>query len=121
MANGSEALDSLFWRSEILQALFWMEGEGLASSVQPSYLANFLVADQSVVDRECIRLYAGGWLIRLADGSYCLSETGKKEGGRSFRDEFEGLTKMAHGECSPGCVCHDPAFAGQSCVSHSDH
>ena len=29
----NNAVDILFWREEILQVLYWMEGEGLAEAV----------------------------------------------------------------------------------------
>ncbi len=32
----ADALDALYWRAEILQALYWMRGEGLADAVAPA-------------------------------------------------------------------------------------
>ena len=47
--NGAEALDELYWTAEILQALYWMRGEGLAEAGAPAALAQFLVADGATV------------------------------------------------------------------------
>ena len=137
--NGAEALDELYWTAEILQALYWMHGEGLALEVTPAALAEFLVADGGVVVEQMQRLAGEGYLegtsddcalVRVpgvpAEGGICphtayrLTALGVAEGGRSFRDEFEGLTKQAHGECGPTCWCKDPDRAGEPCPSHED-
>lgn len=44
MTSGSSALDNLFWRDEILEAMYWMHGEGLAWDVDAAELARFLVS-----------------------------------------------------------------------------
>ena len=137
--NGAEALDELYWTAEILQALYWMRGEGLAREVSPAALAQFLVADGAIVIEQMQRLAAEGYLERTIDGctsarvpgvpadggicphtAYRLTPLGVAEGGRSFQDEFEGLTKQAHGECGPRCWCKDPERAGEPCPSHEE-
>lgn len=132
------ALDDLFWRDEILQATFWMRGEGLAESVAAADLARFLAADESVIAAALAGLVEDGYLERaegLESGSaeerrtnllplspspalrlsYRLTPLGVREGGRRFRDEFAGLTQQAHGECGPGCWCRDPEHEGEPC------
>jgi hypothetical protein len=129
------ALDELFWRDEILQALFWMRGEGLAESATPSDLARFLVADEAAIGEALLHLEADGYLERAGEResgrlgesiishspplplSYRLTPLGLQEGGRRFRDEFAGLTQQAHIECGPGCWCHDPEREGEPCPS----
>ena len=37
-----QALDILFWREEILQVLYWMDGEGLADAVPFNRLLTLL-------------------------------------------------------------------------------
>jgi hypothetical protein len=119
--SGGSALDSLYWRAEILQALYWMRGEGLAEEVAPVALAEFLVADPGVIERECTSLLADGFLAPVGpavDGPrYRLTRLGVAEGGRSFHDEFAELIKPAHAECGPGCWCEDPKHAGDPCPS----
>jgi hypothetical protein len=117
--SGGVALDSLYWRAEILQALYWMRGEGLADAVSPGALADFLVAEPGIIERECARLVVEGFLLPVGpDGPrYGLSDLGLAEGGRSFHDEFADLIKPAHAECGPGCWCTDPKHAGEPCPS----
>ena len=117
--DGREALDALYWRAEVLQALYWMRGEGIAAEVDAPALAEFLAADPSTVSDQMRRLADDGYL-EPAQGAarptrYRLTALGVTEGGRSFRDEFEGLTREAHFECGPGCWCKDPRHAGQPC------
>jgi hypothetical protein len=133
------ALDELFWRDEILQALFWMRGEGLAEAVTWAELARFLGADEAVVKAELARLEHDGYVegvrsresgfwgeaapghspptpdARLLTPAYSLTPLGAQEGGRRFRDEFVGLTRQAHAECGPGCWCQDPDHEGEPC------
>ena len=130
------ALDDLFWRDEILQATFWMRGEGLAETVTAADLARFLVADESVIAAALAGLVEDGYLEREREPegsragsgdllplspspplplSFRLTPVGVREGGRRFRDEFAGLTQQAHGECGPGCWCHDPEHEGEPC------
>ena len=115
--DGAAALDGLYWRAEILQALYWMDGEGLASEVAPTALAEFLMADQATVARQLAHLAADGYLQVVDGPRYRLSPLGRTEGGRSFRDEFADFIKPAHAECGPGCWCKDPNHAGQPCPS----
>jgi hypothetical protein len=118
--DGAAALEALYWRDEILQAMFWMAGEGLADAATAPDLARFLAADPGVIAAEFARLAAGGYLERIEGsdaGDYRLTEIGRLEGGRSFQDEFDELTRQAHGECAPGCTCQDPRHAGEPCPS----
>jgi hypothetical protein len=119
--DGAAALEALYWRDEILQALYWLQGERLAEAVDAPRLAELLVADLGIVKSELGRLAEGGYLDLLpglTPGSpprFRLTEMGRIEGGRSFQDEFGGLTRQAHGECGPGCWCNDPRRIGEPC------
>lgn len=132
--DGREALDELYWRAEILQALYWMRGEGLAGDVDPGRLAEFLAADAPTVADQMERLAGEGYL-EVAGGhwpratgteavagrhgpwpvAYRLTALGVAEGGRSFHDEFDDYIRPAHAECGPGCWCKDPKHAGEPC------
>ena len=115
LPDGSAALDGLYWRAEILQAMYWMRGEGLAEDVAPAALAEFLVAEPGTIAHHCARLLADSFL-ELRDGArYRLTERGLAEGGRSFHDEFADYIRPAHAECGPGCWCMDPKHAGEPC------
>ena len=114
-ASGQEALEALRWRDEILQALFWMRGEGLAAEVAPVGLAGFLGADPADIDRHFELLVADGYLEPGPGGTYRLTAQGAAEGGRSFQDEFADFVRVGHYECGPGCWCKDPKHAGEPC------
>jgi hypothetical protein len=125
LPDGREALDDLYRRDEILQALYWMQGEGLAEAASAADLARFLVADEAAVGEVLMRLAEEGYVERAGDNalfhsralpfSYRLTPLGLDEGGRSFRDEFADYTRPAHGECGPGCWCKDPEHEGEAC------
>ena len=119
VSNGKAALDALYWRAEILQAMFWMRGEGIDSNVAPRRLAEFLAVDSAEIEAQMRDLTAGGYLrtCALSPLRYELTDQGVAEGGRSFQDEFADLTHAAHYECAPGCWCHDPDHAGEPCPS----
>ena len=125
-ASGREALDGLYWRDEILQALYWMRGEGLAEVVTPTTLAAFLAADLVPLRDHLERLADEGFVERTAASAddqrraYRLSPLGAEEGSRSFHDEFADLTRPTHGECTPDCRCHDTEHAGEPCPSHPE-
>jgi hypothetical protein len=111
------ALDDLYWRAEILQALYWMDGEGLASEVTAARLAEFLMADESTMGRQLAQLTTNGYLEVLEGAAYRLTTLGRTEGARSFQDEFADYIKPAHAECGPACWCKDPNHAGEPCPS----
>lgn len=114
---GRDALEGLYWRAEILQAMFWMRGEGLATDADPLELARFLAAEPALIHAQLERLRDDGYVEhtpgRLA--RYLLTDLGASEGARSFRDEFEGFTRAGHGECGPGCWCQDPKHSLDAC------
>jgi hypothetical protein len=118
--SGRAALNELRWQDEILQAMYWMQGEGIATAVGSAQLAGFLVGSPRVVARQMGRLAAGGYLERVPGRPrrYRLTEIGRLEGGRGFQDEFADLVRRGHGACAPGCWCHDPDHAGEPCPSH---
>ncbi len=118
---GARALDDLYWRAEILQALFWMRGEGLASETTPMALARFLVADAAAVAAEVQRLVEDGYLEPRGAEAFGLTPLGVEEGRRSFHDEFAELTRPAHGDCGPGCWCRDPDHIGEPCPNELKH
>jgi len=111
------ALDALYWRAEILQALYWMRGEGLAARVAPRQLADFLAVDRATLEPH-MRLLADEGYLECCESAYALTPVGIAEGGRSFQDEFADLTRPAHYECGPGCWCQDPDHFGEPCPSH---
>lgn len=116
-ATGEHALDALYWRAEILQALYWMRGEGIDCEVEATRLAEFLAADSDHISQQMRTLESEGYLECAGESRYALTPAGVAEGGRSFADEFADLTHAAHYECAPGCWCHDPDHVGEPCPS----
>jgi hypothetical protein len=112
----SEALRAMFWRSEILQVMYWLRGEGFGDQVDAALLQRFLGVDAEIGVQYLDRLVDEGYLERTGD-RYLLSETGLREGGLEFAMSFDELTKPAHGECSPDCWCHNSPEEAQACAA----
>lgn len=119
--RGAAALEALFWQDEILRALYWLQGEGLAETVTAADLARFLIARPKQVAARLTELAAEGLVERLPGrpGRYRLTPAGRREGGRRFQAEFGELTRPAHGACGPGCWCQDPTRRGEPCPSEA--
>ena len=122
--KANQALEALFWRDEILQVMFWLQGEGLGDVVSAGDLQVFLDGDRETIQFYLEQAAGEGYLVRHPDAAgmlpetrYALSEAGRKEGGRRFADEFAGMQKSGHGECSADCVCHQTGNPAD-CPSH---
>lgn len=103
-------LRDLFWRDEILQIMYWFQGEGFGDEVTAADLRRFLANDAPDLQPYLVSMADEGWLAPLNNGRYALTPMGRKEGARRFADAFESMTKPAHGECSADCDCQgDPA------------
>ncbi len=118
----SEALRKVFWRSEILQVLYWLHGEGLGDVVDPPTVERFVgvAADTAVVHLE--RLVEEGYLLPVGE-AYTLSEEGLREGAQEFASSFADLTRPTHGECSADCWCHASPEESAACFEsrQTDH
>ena len=103
--NGGKAFDpvsALRCRDDILQAMYWMRGEGFGEEADVGSLVSFLALDESLLCEQLDILIEEGYLEE-SGGRYRLTELGAKEGGRRFADEFSGLQSAAHGDCGPEC------------------
>ena len=112
----SEALRALYWRSEILQVMYWLKGEGLGEVVDAALLQRFLGVEAHVGVGYLDRLVVDGYLDRVADG-YVLSEVGLAEGKTEFALSFADLTRPSHGECSADCWCHNSVEEAIACAA----
>lgn len=112
----SEALRLLYWRSEILQVMFWLRGEGLGDVVDPPLLERFLGVEAYVGLGYLDRLVSDGYLERV-DAGYVLSKVGLEEGKTEFALSFADLTRPAHGECSADCWCHNSVEEAIACAA----
>ncbi len=119
-APKSGALAALYWRSEILQVMYWLKGEGFGEVVDPGLIERFLGVDAAIGMTYLERLVEEGYLDR--DGEwYALSPFGIEHGAREFAEAFAELTKPAHGECSDDCWCHASLEEAEACVAHRRH
>ncbi|MGH4020025.1 MAG: hypothetical protein ACRDT0_12480 [Pseudonocardiaceae bacterium] len=112
----SDALRALYWRDEILQLMFWIQGEGFGDQVDPSLLERFLGVDAQVGMRYLDRLVSEGLLSCDAQGLYRLTEEGHRHGARVFAQEFADLTQPGHGECGADCWCHASPEEAEACL-----
>ena len=120
----SEALRELYWRSEILQVMYWLRGEGFGEQVDPALLERFLGVEAAIGVQYLEQLVDEGYLER-AEGRYRLSEAGAREGGLEFAASFDELTRPSHGECSADCWCHNSPEEAEACAAeragHDQH
>lgn len=100
---------SIFWQDEILQVMYWMRGEGFGEKIPVADLRRFLDASDEILTANLSQLIEKNLVALDLQGKYELTESGVKEGGRRFADEFDGMLRQGHYECNdPDCDCHDP-------------
>ena len=100
---------SIYWQDEILQVMYWMRGEGFGDQVSLAQLKKFLTTTDEILAANLSQLTKHGLVNFDISDAYELTETGVKEGGRRFADEFDGMLKQGHYECDdPNCDCNDP-------------
>jgi hypothetical protein len=76
----SEALRALYWRDEILQLMFWIEGEGFGDEADPALLERFLGVD-ALVGLGYLDQLVGEGLLRCTPAlRYELTELGREHG-----------------------------------------
>ncbi len=120
--TNKQALDALFWREEILQVLYWMDGEGLADAVPFNRLMVLLNTTAENLLFHLKNNISTGYLktadpIITEKSSVQLTEAGKKEAGGIFRNAFEGMQNAGHGECGPDCpFCYQDGEKTEDCI-----
>ena len=102
------ALQALFWKDEILQILYWMDGEGLGSEVPVVQVLSLLSTNEDNLLYHVDKLVKDGVLVSntpdIDKGTLIqLSVDLKREAGRRFSEAFQGYQKSGHGECGPDC------------------
>ncbi len=115
----SEALRALYWRSEILQVMYWLRGEGLGDVVDATLLERFLGVDAAVGVGYLDRLVDDGYLDAVP-GGYVLSAVGLAEGKTEFALSFADMNRPSHGECSADCWCHNSVEEALACVAERE-
>lgn len=114
--------DDLFWRDEVLEATYWMVGEGIEEAVTPADLRGFLDAPDDALERTFSDLDDKG-LVRGTSKGYVFTDRGEEEAKRRFADEFADIKGFdtSHTDCGADCWCHDPDHATEECPSEHDH
>lgn len=112
----SEALQALFWTSEVLRVVYWLRGEGYGDFVDAPTIERFLGVDNAEGVRYLDRLVDDGYLVRDGDW-YALSDRGLRTGEEEFATAFSDLVRPTHGACSDGCWCQMSAAEAEACAS----
>ena len=102
-------------QDELLELLYWLEGEGFAGSATPEGLGRFLAQDGDAVERTLSLLLDRAYVV-AAGAEFRLTEVGRREAARRFADEFAPLLAQGHGECNdPTCDCHTKLGGAAKC------
>lgn len=112
----SEALQALYWRSEILGVMYWLRGEGLGEEVDAPLIERFLGLDAAASLGYLERLVEEGYL-EVAPEGFTLSDSGLEEGATEFAMSFAELTRPSHGECSEDCWCKVSVEEAEACAA----
>jgi hypothetical protein len=106
-------------QDEMLELLFWMEGEGLSASANLAGIARFLVQPENEAELTLQRLLARGDVVLKEDRRFALTEPGRREAGRRFVEDFSSLIAQGHGECNdPQCDCRTSPGGAADCAVH---
>ena len=122
-AWATEAAHELYVQDEILEAMYWLLGEGFGSEVAVPDLLRFLQVPEADLQRQVLELTAKGYL-EVVDGQpthYRLTEQGTAEAHRRFVDDFETfIGHSGHGICDrPDCWCRQGA-PPESCPARAE-
>ncbi len=106
MQRQRDTNSALFWRDEIPEAMFWLEGEGLGGTVEAGALQRFLPVGAAFDYRHLEALVGEGLLRRTRQGLYELTDEGRTHGARVFADDFEAWGRVGENDCGGAtCVC----------------
>ena len=108
-------------RDEVLELLFWLEGEGFTEHATLAGLMRFLAFPEDEVGATVAQLVSRGEVVGLG-GGFRLTAEGRREAGRRFADDFAPLLRQGHGECNdPTCDCHTNPAGAAECRGRLEH
>lgn len=111
-----ERSNAMARRDEVLELLYWLEGEGIPGTSTVAGMARFMVCPPEEVAEVLAHLVERGDVEVEGDSEYRLTTTGRREAGRRFAEQFAGMTDQGHGECSdPNCDCHTNPDGAAEC------
>ncbi len=115
-APKSEQLRLLYWRSEILQVVYWLHGEGLGDIVDIDLIRQYLGVDvHENLSTYLDLLVDDGSLVRDADW-YALSERAMADGEAQLATAFTDLVHPVVSECADDCWCQTSAAEAEACA-----
>lgn len=122
-AWATEAAHQLYVQDEILEAMYWLLGEGFGSEAAVADLLRFLQVPEADLQRQLSQLTGKGYL-EVVDGQpirYRLTREGVAEAHRRFVDDFEPfIGHSGHGICDrPDCWCRTGAPL-ESCPARAE-
>ena len=120
--SGGDAGREIAREDELLELLYWFEGEGFAGVATLEGIVRFTSIDEPLVRETLGRLIARGDVVvdASSDDQYRLSEPGRREAARRFAAEFAPMLSQGHGECSdPDCDCHTSEGGAAECHARS--
>ena len=120
-----EAGSDIAREDELLELLYWFEGEGFGGVASIEGIIRFTNLSDMLVRRTLDRLMSRGD-VSLDDRSgaeYRLTDSGRREAARRFAAEFAPMLSQGHGECSdPDCDCHTSEGGAAECHARAhDH
>ena len=109
--------DDVTRRDEVLEMLYWTEGEGFSGAATLESISRFLTHGPDACLRTLSDLVARGDVLYSAEsGEYRLTDVGRKEAARRFAEEFAPMLSQGHGECNdPNCDCHSNPLGAAEC------
>ena len=109
--------DDIAREDELLELLYWFEGEGFAGVASIDGIVRFTNLTEPLVQRTLARLLSREHVMLDASGvEYRLTESGRREAARRFAAEFAPMLSQGHGECSdPDCDCHSSEGGAAEC------
>lgn len=117
-----ERTDPIARRDEVLELLYWLEGEGIPGAATLAGMARFLARPAGEVEEVLAQLQARGDVEAAGDTEFRLTVAGRREAARRFAEEFAGMTGQGHGECNdPTCDCHTNPAGAADCHAHKPH
>ena len=123
--SGGDAGREIAREDELLELLYWFEGEGFGGVATLEGIVRFTSIDEPLVRQTLERLIARGDVVAVVVDApqreeYRLSEPGRREAARRFAAEFAPMLSQGHGECSdPGCDCHTSEGGAADCQARS--
>lgn len=115
--------DEIARRDELLELLYWLEGEGFHGNATLGGIVRFVAHPEAQVRRTLEDLVdRGDVVLQQESAEYRLTEPGRREAARRFAEEFAPLLGQGHGECSdPNCDCHENPGAAAECHAARAH